>query len=1397
MYRNQFRSDRFNDNATATRRPGRGSGSGTHHWVVSGGRGTTAPAARPPSSPYRSGRPGNAQQQYRPRSPATVLTQGNANSHTPAESSAPPPGHTELMSKAFSGSLDDVKSSNVPAQSDALSSVSDERTCWAADSSTPTIPTKGYSSTAFTLQFGTFSPEAIDKQCTTCTSSALTDLNRMKHEKVHHGLSDKPNNISSSPDKEQRKHEATDELVIGGRNDLTDKNDNVLVPELHETRLLELLTSPSKACMEPCEVLPKTPSSPTHQQCQNQVESKDAVNARRSDTAYKYPDAKPTITVQIPASYAPNMAPSSFMHPVPGRPLPVAFQQKQTQVPVEFRGPGLQMQTVGSVASSLPVKMALSLSNASHMQPLFVHGAQPRALHQQTFIQQGQGFGCAPPANGHLPQFGNMRMAQELSQQQSRSGDENKRIIKITHPETHEELMLDRRGHSFIGIPASGQMPLHNTNHVHQPVQTLPPLQKVYYPRPGTYNSAPIYLPNTNSVPLSTRQLSSKMQPTMHSFDSPNSSLTITSIKPPIPSPWLAGSSTPMTSLHSTSEFSNFKGLLRPSLSAPVQVELKPPIAFPAEKNEVSSETSKWISGEETHRSRYSSAYSGSSQQSDCKIGLEISPQQEKLVSESNPKVHTTTSDASYNSMPQAVSTQQAQAAQPSQGHVIQIEGPQNIPTNSNLPLASTARYKPSVNAKSIEIGESSVISTTSSSRAKCESSHKSFVSTTDGTSPADRNSKYDSSSILGRPPLICTQEMLRPKSAGCSTFIEVNTFPCLEKKSEVNGSVPQQNQDFMIEEHVDNDEAMCFKSKTDVTTPGAFCGLEDDTGVATFVKAHAHHESVDSSPSISIDDLQTSSENKKPPSDAQNTIESTTHVINVAIVSNSVSTQEKPGQENTDSEILNPSYTVSASVVQTKRFVLESRKAKSICGQTKRQKEILPKTTGQRYSDLDCASSSLNEIETFNTSEDVQSCTADAKNCTLHAEKEISTVGNDSSSRTDLIGWEDGIDNSNEKLIFDKALMEPTFCEMYASFCFRLAGDLPNFVKDDEKITFKGLLLNKCQEEFETGEREQAEAEESEGGMKQSEGVREDKRIRARRRMLGNIRLIGELYKKKMLTERIMHECIHKLLGEYHNPDEEDLESLCKLMSTIGEMIDHPRAKVHMDFYFDLMRKLSENFKLSSRMKFMLEDVIDLRKNRWRQRRKVEGPKKIEEVRRDAVKQKLGQSGSAKDEKEVALCMKELNAPSFYPSLVSLWINDSFERTDLKRELLAKLLVDLCKSQENLLNQKQLLQGFQYVLSTLEDAVTDAPKATEFLGRMFAKFILEDVISLTEIGGLLQERNGKEEPAGHHPVNDTLASEVLRSMLQSIEVVRGDSAVDEIHENPKLQHFRRPGVCF
>ena len=69
-----------------------------------------------------------------------------------------------------------------------------------------------------------------------------------------------------------------------------------------------------------------------------------------------------------------------------------------------------------------------------------------------------------------------------------------------------------------------------------------------------------------------------------------------------------------------------------------------------------------------------------------------------------------------------------------------------------------------------------------------------------------------------------------------------------------------------------------------------------------------------------------------------------------------------------------------------------------------------------------------------------------------------------------------------------------------------------------------------------------------------------QESRDQARRRSLGNIKFIGELFKLKMLTEAIMHDCVVKLLK---NHDEESLECLCRLLSTIGKDLDFEKAKV------------------------------------------------------------------------------------------------------------------------------------------------------------------------------------------------------------------------------------------
>lgn len=46
------------------------------------------------------------------------------------------------------------------------------------------------------------------------------------------------------------------------------------------------------------------------------------------------------------------------------------------------------------------------------------------------------------------------------------------------------------------------------------------------------------------------------------------------------------------------------------------------------------------------------------------------------------------------------------------------------------------------------------------------------------------------------------------------------------------------------------------------------------------------------------------------------------------------------------------------------------------------------------------------------------------------------------------------------------------------------------------------------------------------------------------------------------MLTEAIMHDCVVKLLK---NHDEESLECLCRLLTTIGKDLDFEKAKVSL----------------------------------------------------------------------------------------------------------------------------------------------------------------------------------------------------------------------------------------
>ncbi|KAK8139223.1 Eukaryotic translation initiation factor 4 gamma [Apiospora sp. TS-2023a] len=220
-------------------------------------------------------------------------------------------------------------------------------------------------------------------------------------------------------------------------------------------------------------------------------------------------------------------------------------------------------------------------------------------------------------------------------------------------------------------------------------------------------------------------------------------------------------------------------------------------------------------------------------------------------------------------------------------------------------------------------------------------------------------------------------------------------------------------------------------------------------------------------------------------------------------------------------------------------------------------------------------------------------------------------------------------------QLTFEKATDEAHWASMYAKFCKRMLESMSAEIRDENIMDkngqvvsggalFRKYLLNRCQEEFERGWKTQLPQAKDGADKKAQEAVMLSDEYyiaaAAKRRGLGLVQFIGELYKLAMLTERIMHECVRKLVDYSGVPDEAEVESLSKLLKTIGGNLDaSEKGRLMMDAYFQRIQSMADMPELNSRLKFMLMDVIDLRRQGWHSKEQNKGPKTLDEVRAEA----------------------------------------------------------------------------------------------------------------------------------------------------------------------------------
>lgn len=252
--------------------------------------------------------------------------------------------------------------------------------------------------------------------------------------------------------------------------------------------------------------------------------------------------------------------------------------------------------------------------------------------------------------------------------------------------------------------------------------------------------------------------------------------------------------------------------------------------------------------------------------------------------------------------------------------------------------------------------------------------------------------------------------------------------------------------------------------------------------------------------------------------------------------------------------------------------------------------------------------------------------------------------------------------------LIFEKAIDEHRYTFLYANLCRRLYYEAPNFdnsttqsinaaksnAVDLKPNTFRRFLVAKLQDEFENRwQKLQGPPVTTSSTTPNHVSSMEanEKKIRAKRHVLGNVKFIGELYQLNLLQESIMHQCIKQLINNKKKKGPtvsttsppsspptpssssekekiaDDLECLCQMLKTCGKKLDHEKARSLMDQYFDRLNVLyNKESSLPSRVRFMMQDVFDLRQAQWVPRQMVikttQRPKTLGQIRSDLIEE-------------------------------------------------------------------------------------------------------------------------------------------------------------------------------
>ena len=252
--------------------------------------------------------------------------------------------------------------------------------------------------------------------------------------------------------------------------------------------------------------------------------------------------------------------------------------------------------------------------------------------------------------------------------------------------------------------------------------------------------------------------------------------------------------------------------------------------------------------------------------------------------------------------------------------------------------------------------------------------------------------------------------------------------------------------------------------------------------------------------------------------------------------------------------------------------------------------------------------------------------------------------------------------------------------------------------------INFKRYLLNVCQREFVSE-------------LNMTEDTEEQFKLKHKK--IGNIKLIGELYNSQVIKDEIIFSCLRKLLN-----DDTDLsiEQMCILLNVIGKTLYMKHREV-VEQYFTSLKGIK--FTMSSRIRFMIEDLIDFKKNNWIKPRQERGEKvniMTDEVVHRKVKNMVEEFSINKNIDDVILYFEEIPMSSR-----SKFVEKIVDRSITDEKLIDDIIMIISR-----LNLKgmHVKEGFSPIWEFLDDIIIDSPNSPIIISKLLKLFIEKKYIT-------------------------------------------------------------------